>query len=449
MKASYLYQCVNVVAGMVLLALLLRFFPKDAFLEWSLFTTIGGFAIQLESSLSTVCNRFLVRVHHRGGSRVFSAAIAQCRRWYVTFAILVFLGLCVGGFFYFSRATTAGFTGTWALEWLVYCAYYLVTYLFAYNCCVLIASERISTYATINVTSRLVNVGLSCIFVLSGFRVLGLCISLLLSAVLGSLAMRWAGARAIAAQWRALREDGVAGIGDDKLEIDHVGRNIAFIVIAYFLYRAGLLIDAGSSFDANVQAGYGLLLQILTLIMGLSSVPINMLVAPLQRAVLTAEPGHIVREMARLAVYTNIVFITALSGLLIFGPALSHSISARAALPPRLDVLMLGFGFFLELNILLLVNAAIASRSYGFVPRYAVSAAIGLSVAIVLRSQGVGLYVAFGLAPAVTQMLIAVPLIGREVARLTGVTLRSYILGSGAFLRQVLRHPIRVGLGFS
>jgi hypothetical protein len=448
MKASYLYQCVNVVAGVILLALLLRFFSKDAFLEWSLFTTIGGFTIQLESSLSTVCSRFLVRVHHRGGSRALSVSIAQCKRWYLAFAVLVFLGLCVGGFFYFSTAAKAGFTGSWMLEWMVFSTSYLVTYLFAYNCCVLIASERITTYAIINVTTRLLNVALSSIFILSGLRVLGLCVSLLLSAAVGAFAMRWAGSRAIAAEWRRHPEDSAQGTGEEKLEIDHVGRNIAFIGMAYFLYRAGLLIDAGSSFDASVQASYGLLLQILALIMALSSVPINMLVAPLQRAVLAADPGQIVREMARLAVYANIVFVTALLGLLILGPALSHGISARAALPGALDMAMLGFGFFLELNILLLVNVAIGARSYRFVPLYAVSAAIGVSVAVVLRSQGVDLYLAFGLAPAVTQMVIAVPLIGREVARLTGVTLRSYILGSGAFLRRVLRHPIRVGLAF-
>jgi hypothetical protein len=448
MKASYLYQCVNVAAGVILLAVLLRFFSKDAFLEWSLFTTIGGFTIQLESSLSTVCNRFLVRVHHRAGIRTLSVAIAQCKRWYLAFAVLVFLSLCVGGFFYFSRAATVGFTGTWVLEWVVFSTSYLVTYLFAYNCCVLIASERISSYAIINVTSRLANVALSCIFISSGLRVLGLCISLLLSAALGAFAMNWAGARAISAEWRRHPNDGEGDSGVETLEIDHVGRNIAFIGIAYFLYRAGLLIDAGSSFDANVQASYGLLLQILALVMTLSSVPINMLVAPLQRAVLTTDPEHITREMARLAVYANIVFVSALLGLLIFGPALAHGISARAALPPRLDMAILGFGFFLELNILLLVNVSIASRSYRFVALYAVSAAIGLSLAIVLRSQGVDLYMAFGLTPAITQMAIAVPLIGREISRLTGVTLRSYIFGSGAFLRRVVRHPISVGLAF-
>ncbi len=448
MKASYLYQCVNVVAGMLLLALLLRFFSKDAFLEWSLFTTIGGFTIQLESSLSTVCNRFLVRVHHRAGTGTLAIAIAQCRRWYLAFAVLVFLGLCVGGFFYFSRAAAAGFDGTWAVEWVVFCTSYLVTYLFAYNCCVLIASEHISTYSMINVTTRLINVALSCIFISGGLGVFGLCISLLMSATLGAFGMRWAGARAMAAEWRRHPQVGGAGIGEEKLEFNHVGRNIAFIGIAYFLYRAGLLIDAGSSFDANLQASYGLLLQILTLIMALSSVPINMLVVPLQRAVLTADPGQIVREMARLAVYANLVFVTAFLGLLIFGPALSHSISARAALPHWRDMAILGFAFFLELNILLLVNVAIASRSYRFVPLYAVSAAIGLSVAIVLRSQGGNLYVAFGLAPAITQMAIAVPLVGREVWRLTGVTPWSYVSTSAAFLWQVIRHPIRVGLAF-
>lgn len=447
MKSSYVYQFVNLAGGVVLLAVLLHYFSREQFLEWSLFTTLGGFTIQLESALSTVCSRLLVRVHHSSGPHAFVAAVRQCRRWYGAFAVSVFLALGAGGFAYFSRATTAGFNGSWMLEWLVFAAGYFFTYLFTYNCAVLIACERVTTYALINTASRVLNVSLSVLLVRGGAGVAGLAGSFLLAGALGGLAMWWAGRRVVPELTDQRRTAAANPLQHESLDLRHVLLSFVFIFSSYGLYRAGLLIAAGSQFEANVQASYGLALQIFTLLMALSAVPINMLVAPLQRAVLSTEPESILHEMARLAVYANVTFVAGLGALLGFGPLLFRLLASRAPLPQNGQLLLLGFGFLLELNILLLVNVAMASRSYRFVALYVGSAAVGLSVGTVLRAHGASVYVAFGLVPALAQLAIALPLIFRNVAQLSRVTAGDYLRACAAFLRQLLRHPIR-GLTF-
>jgi hypothetical protein len=445
MKSSYVYQIVNVVGGVVLLAVLLHYFSREQFLEWSLFTTLGGFTIQLESALSTVCSRLLVRVHHTSGPRGFASAVRQCRRWYVAFAVSVLLGLGAGGFAYFSRATHVGFTGSWVLEWLVFVPGYFFTYLFAYNCAVLIACEHVTSYALINMTTRVLNVSLSCLLVTGGSGVIGLSFSFLLAGALGGLAMWWAGSRAV----RGIEGKHAAVTGNpptpELLDLRHVVLSFAFIVGSYGLYRAGLLIDASSRFEADVQASYGLALQIFTLLMTLSAVPINMLVAPLQRAVLGKDSAPILREMARLAVYANITYITGVGALIGIGPIVFRLLASRAPLPQNGPLLLLALGFLLELNILLLVNVAMASRSYRFVAWYACSAVVGLAAGTLLRSHGAGVYVAFGLVPALAQLAIALPLIFREVARLCRITASGYLAHCAAFLGEVVRHPIKAG----
>jgi hypothetical protein len=447
MKSSYLYQMVNVAAGLALLALLLKFFTKSSFLEWSLFTTLGGLTIQLENSLSTVCSRNLVRRRHGAKDDNYWAAIAQCKRWYFRFATAIFLLLLIGGVAYFGRAQTAGFEGTWVLEWVIFCLSYFVNYLLAYNSCILIASERISTYSRINIASRLLNVALSCVLVLFGFRVLGLCISLLISLTIGGLSMR-AAASALTLQAPDLGLLATRKKHEDGLDLSHVTKIFAFIFASYGLYRVGLLIDAGAKFDAELQANYGLALQILTLVVTLSSVPINMLIVPLQRAVLDGDRAHIALEMGRLAVYANLVFVFAVAGLMAIRLVLPHSSGGHTTLPGGPEFLSLSFGFLIELNILLLVNVAVAMRFYRFLLFYLLSAAIGLTIAVVFRIEGANPYVAFGLIPAVAQLAIAYPLIFRSISKKTGVTGGLYARAAAGYFARIARHPITVGLAF-
>jgi hypothetical protein len=448
MKTSYFYQIVNLVAGVVLLALLLRFFSNEAFLEWSLFTTIGGLTIQLENALSTVCSRHIVRLRYTGGGDAFVTAVSQCRRWYGVFSTSIFACLLLGGIIYFLRLQAAGFDGAWKWQWILFCCSYFITYFYAYNCCVLIASEQILVYSRINVVTRIINSLLSSGLIIGGFGVLGLSASFLSSATLGALGMKWAGAATMRREARAASPDARVPQVIDRLEIRHVAVNVGFVFVSYSLYRVGLLIDAGSGFDARSQASYGFALQVLALIVSLSSVPINMLVAPLQRAIVDAIPDNIAREMARLAVYVNGVFLVSVFALALFGPMLVPTMKSRASFPPIDDLLILGLGFFLELNILLLVNVAIACRLYGFVRPYLISAGIGLTLAVVLWLQGASVYLAFGLAPALTQLLVALPQVFKLVRRATGVTAARYLKASARFAGEVIRHPISVGLVF-
>lgn len=444
MKSSYLYQIINVAGGMVMMVVMLRLFSSGQFLEWSLFTAIGGGTIQMEAALSAVCTRLLVRVLHSGGTAAFGAAARQCRRWYRVFAVSVFIGLLIAGGGYFHVAAVADLPGDWWLAWIVYASGYLFTYLLTFNTPLLVASERISVCGLINSASRTINIISSCVLMFAGAGVLGLAASFMFSATLGGAALHWAGRSVLA------REEAPAPAStspeQERLELFPVLSNFVFIVASYGLYRAGLLVDVGSRADVAVQADYGLALQVLSLIMTLSAVPISMLVAPLQRAILSSDRERIVREMARLAGYANLVFGCVFVALIAVGPSLFRWLHSRASLPPAGDLLMLGYGFFVELNLLLLVNVAIACRSHRYVRSYLISAVIGLTAGVLLRRHGLGLYQAFALVPALTQLCIATPLLFREVSGLTGVAAGSYLVASARFLGERLSSPRRLAV---
>jgi hypothetical protein len=209
-----------------------------------------------------------------------------------------------------------------------------------------------------------------------------------------------------------------------------------------------LLIDVGHKLNHSTQASYSLGLQIQTLILALATVPISMMVSPLQRAVIDANPNRICYEMSRLAVYANSVFIIALSIIIIIGPILDQMLSAKTALPHSLDLLILGFAFLIELNIKILANVAMASLRYEFTILYIISAVIGLLLAILLWSEGTNVYIAFGLVPALIQMTVAYPLIYKSVTKVTGISVKGYFLASIIFVFRIIKHPISIGLSF-
>ena len=448
MKTSYLYQIVNLLASIILIAVLLRYLTNEAFLQWSLFTTIGGLFIQCESALSTVCIRYLVSIHYEKTEYSYLSAVNKCKKWYKMFSMIVFLCLLIGGLIYFNYVQINGLSHHFIIDWVVFCVSFLVTFNYAYNCCILISREKYFTYSIINVFSRIINVSCTCILLVYGLGVTGLCISFIISSIIGSLGMKLSGNGIIIPEFREVKYEYESSNHKYKLDIYHVLWNCSFTFVSYSLFRVGLLIDVGHKLNHSTQASYSLGLQIQTLILALATVPISMLVSPLQRAVIDANPNRICYEMSRLAVYANSVFIIALTIIIIIGPILDYMLNAKTALPHSFDLLILGFAFLIELNIKILANVAMASLRYEFTIMYIISAFIGLLLAILLWSEGTNIYIAFGLIPALIQMTVAYPLIYRSVRKVTGISVKGYFLATIIFLLRIIKHPISIGLSF-
>lgn len=442
MKTSYLLQGISLLGSLALLVLVLAYLSTGQYLQWVLFTTIAGATIQLEMSLNTVMTRYVAHNVALGRAQLVHAA-GVARRVYHRFATLAAFAMFAGGGVYLGIADAGRFSPTWLAEWGLYCAAFLGYYVFNHHSCVLVALDRARDFARIGIAGRIVNVGAGCLALARGYGIWGLCVATAAGFAVGAAGFRAAARRALG---EARTAEAVQG---EPFALRNVFIHASYAVGAYALYRVGLILNAAATTDTAAQASYGLALQIYALILTFAAVPLNMRVTPLVRAVAARSRARTLRELGALAAYTNLVYLGAVAGLVACAGIIGDVLPDRGAELPSAAVLA-GFGaaFLVEINILVLVNVLLAARTYRFAGDYYASGLLALALGAILWAAGAGLYQAFVIAPALVQLLVAMPLLWRRIGRETGISPAAYL---GAVLRQlgrIVRHPIRIGLAF-
>lgn len=450
MKISYLSQIVNLSGSILLLVFLLLWLNEGAYLQWIIFTAIAGAFINLENSLSTVSSRYISREFHSGRVDKFRDAVGQLRRIYHRFAWLVFLVMMIGGGSYLYFAGDQKFSPNWPVEWLVFCCAYLITFYPASNCCLLIALHYPAVYSTIILLTRLLNIALAIGLIWLGYGVLGLALSVLVSATICAAAFKVFADRALATNLKPAEGAAQpAAVDDAGIRFTQVVYHGAFIFTAYSLYRYGLFLDTGLTDNTASQASFGLALQIFMLIVTVSVVPLTMRVAPLVRAVLSNESERVMHELGLLSAYVNLVFVMMTAGLLILGPYLLSLLPVRGAqLPDTIELASLGAAFLIEVNILIFANVLIAAQNFRFIYFYAAGAAIGCAVGTLLWLNGSPFYFAFVQCPLVIQLCVTLPALAWLTRRTTNISMAGLAAETLKCLAGIVRHPIRVGLAF-
>lgn len=441
MKKSYLYQNVNVLASALILVLVVTRLDAGRYLQWVLFTTISGAAIQLETSLNTVVTRFVSRAHSISANQ-FTIAHAAARNIYHRFAAVAFISLCVGGGAYLASANGGRFSSSWELEWAILCFSYLFYYWLGHNACVLVALHRPETFSAIGIWSRLLNVFASTVLLIRGHGIMGLCTGVAASFSAAAWGFRGQADRLISELVKPSAAADPTMPAPVKLYFAAMVKHSLFVLASYSLYRVGLLIEGGTSGNTGLQASYGLALQVYWLAAAVASVPITMRVAPLVAAVVVGDRDRITIELALLAALVNIVFLSATAVVILAAAALQRgSPVGGVALPTMPELALLGFAYLVELNIAVLVNALLAAQRFVFTLPYYVSACVGLALGVCLWTIGVGFYHSLVLAPVIFQSMLALPLMARAVRREIGLSLWDYVSEARHQMWRVAKHP--------
>ena len=445
MRATYLFQLVNLLASAALLVMVLAALDDAGYLQWVLFTTIAGLLIQAEGSLSAIATRFISRERAAGGDARLVAALRTVGRLYRRLASFAAVAMFVAGGLYLASADNGRFMDRWPLEWAIFCAAYLIYYFVANYACTLIAMERLQSYAWIGITSRVLNVVLTGLLLLAGWKVLGLSVSMLASFLVGAVLYRTIARRAVP------REEPAGELPPESatpFAFHHVGLHALYVLAAYGAYRFGLLLDASVHSNTAAQASYGLALQMFALIVMLASVPLTMRIAPLVRAVELGDDTAIRDEVAHLGAYVNVVYV-AIAGAFVLGSGIISAVlpSRGAVLPPMAELAALAGAFWIEVNILVFVNALLAARDFRFCAVYYASLGLAWALGTALWLADVPFFIAFVLAPMAVQLAVAAQLIFRLTGKRFGFGFVAYTRQVAGRIDHLARNPLTALLG--
>ncbi len=429
MGPAYLYQSVNLVVGVLMVPLLLRYLDAREFVLWAVFTTWGALTLQIENSIQTVSVRRIASAFHAGATADFVASIARARRAYRALALLTLLGVALGGGLYLAVAVQADAGTPWVLAWCVFILAYALNYWFGANNAILLATARVGAFSYIAALSRSLNFCLTFAALWAGKGVLGICASFAASVVLNCTLIAIQARRALPSLSAGLPPTPSRDSG--KHVAADVVRYMMFTVAAFALYKGGLLVAASRFSDLEVSA-YSLALQAFTMLSSLALVPIQAWLARLVAAIMQGGTALVVRELSRTLVVANVVFAAGTLALAWVGDDLLGVISAQVMLPPRAQLLTIAAAFVIELNLLILINLLVTQQRFGFVKIYLGSVLAAMVAAAGALALGQPMVLSLVLLPLLFQLSICVPLIFGLVARQLGMT-------PVAFLRSLLR----------
>lgn len=422
-RSAFVFQGLSLCVSIGILLIALFFLKTEDYLLWVLFTTIGSGLINLESALNTVSTRAISRAWI--DKTPYAATVQLVGQSYARFSSVGSIFMAVAGGLYLTTIDYGIRDHSWIAPWAIFCFAYFLYYLTSYRSCQLVAIGRISTFTGLGSLGRLINLAVAAALAWAGYGVMGLAVAVLISFALTGALLEYTGRKAIRGTPDTMRAAPAAL--DVSALLRRSGYQAAFAIASYFLYRGVFLYLSTVMPSALDAASLGLAIQFYGFILLLAAVPLNMRIAPLIEAGRTADPTRIAAELGHLGKLVNIAFIAAAAGLILIGPEIFKLVPSLAAtLPPRLTLTILAACFWVEVNLLVFVNLWLAIDRFEFVRWYLLSFAIAWlgSAALILsdNASANGLL----LAALAVQIVVAFPLIARQMHRDLGVSLLAY-----------------------
>ena len=412
-----------------MLPLLLAFLSADEFLLWSLFTSIAGIFLQLETAVQSVFVRNMAARSH-SSTTDFVESVRNAKRTYRFLAVIAFVVLIGGGGIYFASIALTDAIGQWPLQWLIFSTAYFVNFLFGYNNCVLIATERTTSFNINNMSSRLVNLALMAILFVKGETIFALVISFAISVGIGC-ALNHRKATAVMRQIPLT----LPGNSDYQRSRQPQLREIAlfalFLGLSYWLYRVVLLTVAASSTNHSTTASFALALQLFSIFVTLAMTPVQMRVSPLIAALERNALNEAALEFARIHLLVNLGIVAGIGGLAAISPIMIRYFLIDVPWPSLPMIAALFFAFLVEVNLQAMANIFISRRRYTFLKAYCISTGVALVAGFMLSKWANASITVVIFGVALTQLMFAIPAFVK-------ILLRSVPLTKSAY-RQVLK----------
>lgn len=442
MKASYAFQFVNLAASILMLAIILRYLNAASYAQWVLFTTLTGFAVQIETALNTLGSRHIARSAVGGSAGSVRSAIADVAAAYGWFAAGAFLAISLGGGAFLFAVAEDHFEPAWMVQWGLIALANLAHHRFSYVYCSLIALNGADAHGRALIFSRILNLALSLALVWYGLALTGLSLAYFAGTV-GGILLAWRYYRGTLARSAPLAESALNTDRPARFDWRTILFQTAFVFAGYLLYRAGLLVGAAIGQAPEEQASFGLALQLMAMTIAIASVPVNIRIVPLIRAANENDSNGIAKALAHLAVPAIAVYVAGMAVIILAGPIVLSLIGSDASLP-NLDILVLiSIAGLVEINIGLIANVMVAIGQFRFVAVYIAVGVVSVGCAALASAEMQNVYTWFVMLPLVAQLTVTFPALLLLMGKAGGVTVKDYFFAVGAEFRANILAPFR------
>lgn len=425
MPAAYISQLINLTVAILMVPLLLRYLDVGGFVIWSIFTTFGGFALQIENAIQTVSVREIAREYHSGNATELLGAIKKSKKAYLFLAGLMLFPVLIVGLVYLNFFAVDKIGDHGVEEWFVFVSAYAVNYYFGSNNSILLGMRKVVLFSNINSFSRSLNFSVTYLMLHSGYSVLGVCLSFMFSVIIGCSFLLFF-ARKSVNEFCSSRPTITGGGRGGKYEKSaNIVAQTTYMFASFFLYKAGLLV-AAIIFSKEITGAFGLALQANTMLTMLALVPVQVWLHRLVEAVTSENPVRVVRELIRTVVISNIVFMLGSVFLIFVGDFLLGLIGSKIAFPNNQNMVLISVAFLIELNIYLFVSFLLIKSNYKFVRFYVVISLVGVAGAVVhtvLTQSNIGTLVVI---PLILQAIVCLPYVFKIVCNELAITPKKF-----------------------
>jgi O-antigen/teichoic acid export membrane protein len=349
---GYAAALMNLAGGILLLPLLVIYLSKEEIGLWFVFLTMVGFTQLLEASLQPTVARLgayvcagAQSIDAEGITRnvliddttrndidqtLFSALFEAARTCYFFVALMISLLLLLGGGGYviYLQQTNTGL-GDMLLPWLLFSLGFIVNAGFGYFNAFLISRGDITQHNKVVALTRLAFVLVGALGILFGFKLLGLGIASVLSALLGRLLARHYVHQGLFPRPSSIHRSW----GNPALQ--HLWPNALKMGLvqlgAFLIVRVNVLI-ASSFLGLSLVASYGITVQLILVLAGLSSMLVNLQLPQMNALQVSGDRLQLQKAFSLAVVSSWAVFIAGSLVMLFLGDHVAVIIGANASL---------------------------------------------------------------------------------------------------------------------
>jgi O-antigen/teichoic acid export membrane protein len=367
---GYAAALMNLAGGVLLLPLLMVHLTQEEIGLWFVFLTMAGFVQLMETSLQPTVARLGAYVCAGARSidangtqlkelndiapckdidqKLFSTLYEAARTCYLFVALMLAVVLLFGGGAYvgYLQKTSIGLD-TMLISWVLFSLGFIVNAGFGYINAFLIARGDITQHNKVVAITRAAFLVLGALGLVLGYKLFGIGVASLVSAVLGRLLARHYIGKGIYPQSNSIyprwRNPALQHLWPNSLKMMLVQLG------AFLIVRSNVLI-ASSFLGLSLVASYGITVQLILVLAGLSSMMLN-LQLPQMNALQVADNRLELQKIFSLALISSwVVFITGSIVMIFIGDPVTELIGAKAALLPLPSLAVLIMIGFLEVN---------------------------------------------------------------------------------------------------
>ena len=438
MRAAYQYQVINLLVAIMMVPLLLRYLDVNEYILWSIFTTLGGITLQFESAIQMISVREIAREYYAGNAITLQAAVRKAKTAYMALSASVLVPALALGLLYLHYVAGEKLANEGSIEWLLFISTYALNYYFGTNNSIQLGMGHVAKQNNINSLTRTFNFVCTYILLKAGFSIMGICLSFLLSVLVGCL-INLRAARKSLENYYVLQENGVRP--DAKFEhynSSNIVKYTFYLLSSFALYKGCFLI-ATAVIPQNDIAAYGLTLQAIAIISALALVPVQVWLHRLVSAISSGNQQEILRQLAVTMLAVNTIFFAGSVLLALFGNMLLVFIGSKVMLTGNINLLLIFLAFFVELNIFLLVNFLVTVGNYKFVKVYVTTSLFGIGLVVILAWTFRINVVTLIAVPLGLQVFLCLPLIFRRTCRELAITPLIFLSQLCSFSRTIMK----------